>query len=544
MTHDRDPKETPAGQPVIRPALARGDGGALARRLEGTGSRPRPRPPEEGDEASSVRNRPIDDHGEVSGVRRRPIDDRSEVSGSQPRARPEPLGESLGEPTATPTPAAAPPRPRGRGLQAIPFAAAASPEGSLPRQRPAFDEPSGLARRPTGSFDEPSGIARRLTPEGSLPRQRPAFDEPSALRRRPVPEPLDPPREPEGSLPRHRPAFDEPSALRRRPMPEPLDPPIAPSGPRTSLDPALPAPGNAPSARQGGGAAAPKAGSDVLLDALFKDDKAEAASPAPGPPTKAQLERRRRQRRELLPVLGVVVALVGVAFLGPPRAAVIPDDEARVLTQTWLAAGAASSGLRPSTEGPVAASVDRIARSLQTGMVGLLAPPELHAVVVTGGAGPMSLALPDGTVVVNEALLRMVRSEAELAAVVAHGLAHVMLGHVAQQITPSLPAVRKARGSGAQGAAAALLTTALSVPLAPDDEQEIDRLVLRLVRTAGYNQRHYGQALQHALEPAPSPWAALHGFDQARVTSMAQLDENGRSGKTEYARDVLSRVGP
>jgi Zn-dependent protease with chaperone function len=240
----------------------------------------------------------------------------------------------------------------------------------------------------------------------------------------------------------------------------------------------------------------------------------------------------------------LVIGLVGVALVGPSTTVEIPADEARVMTQVWLASGASSSGLQASTQSPVAAAVDRIARSLHAGLVGLPIPPELDGVVVAGGAGPMSLALPDGTVVVNEALLRVARSEAELAAVFAHGLAHVIRGDVAAQLTPSLPAVREALGAGAQAAAAALLTTALSTPPALDDELEVDRLALRILRSAGYNQRYYGQALTHALLPAPSPWATLHGFNEARIKPMKQLDENGRSGKAEYERDVRAKLGP
>jgi hypothetical protein len=589
MPDERDPPENPApGQPVIRPALARGDAVGLARRLETTGSRARPqpsdllvtetsgppaRPPDDprretgappprpaddfSKEASGLRARPNDFSTEMSGLRARPNDFSTETSGL--RARPDDFSTETSGLRARPddikatAPAPKAPRPRGRsGLQAIPFSAAAAPaalEGSLPSTRPSFDESSGPSRRsPRPAFDEPSGVGQRGVEsslprtrpafdepsgvgqrgvESSLPRTRPAFDEPSALRRRPIAEPLDPPVAPESSLPRTRPAFDEPSALRRRPV-------------RESLDPALPAAQASTTKRD---ETATPVGSDVLLQTLFKEES-KSDSVVPPPPTKAELERRRRRRQDLLPIVGLVIGLIGVVLVGPSESVEVPADEARVMTQVWLSSGAASSGLRPATESPVAAAVDRIARSLHAGLVGLPVPPELHGVVVAGGAGPMSLALPDGTVVVNEALLRVARSEAELAAVFAHGLAHVIRGDVARQLTPSLPAVREALGSGAQAAAAALLTTALSTMPAIDDELEVDRLALRILRSAGYNQRYYGQALTHALLPTPSPWATLHGFNEARITSMKQLDENGRSGKAEYERDVRTTLGP
>jgi predicted Zn-dependent protease len=261
----------------------------------------------------------------------------------------------------------------------------------------------------------------------------------------------------------------------------------------------------------------------------------------PGAPLTAAAKKAQTQRFLVAGAAGLVVVVVLLRLLtAPATTARLPAAEARAIGDAFIDAGVnAYGGRRSVPHDTVTASVERVAHSLVPGLEGLVDVPEPRVVIVNGGDTALLLMLPDATIVVNPTLLASLGSEGELAALIAHGVAHVARGDVVRQVAPSLKSIRNSLSSGAAPVAASTLSAALAQPLPAGSEDDLDRLALRILRQAGWNPRNYAVALEHTLTPKPTSWATQHAIDAARATPSNRLDPNGRSGATEYTRDVL-----
>jgi len=118
-----------------------------------------------------------------------------------------------------------------------------------------------------------------------------------------------------------------------------------------------------------------------------------------------------------------------------------------------------------------------------------------------------AFALPGGQIFITEALLRLLKSEDELAAVLGHEIGHVLARHSAehlakQQLTQQIIGA-VVIGSGSYDAAqlAQLAGSLINMKHGRDDEIESDALGMRLVGEAGYDPRAMIAVMQ-ALEKA------------------------------------------
>ena len=107
-----------------------------------------------------------------------------------------------------------------------------------------------------------------------------------------------------------------------------------------------------------------------------------------------------------------------------------------------------------------------------------------------------AFALPGGQIFITEALVNLLKSEDELAAVLGHEVGHVLARHSAehlakQQLTQHLiGAVVIGSGGGYDTAQLAQLVGSLvNMKHGRDDELEADTLGLRVTREAGYDPR-------------------------------------------------------
>ena len=106
-----------------------------------------------------------------------------------------------------------------------------------------------------------------------------------------------------------------------------------------------------------------------------------------------------------------------------------------------------------------------------------------------------AFALPGGQIFITEALLGLLKSEDELAAVLAHEVGHVLARHSAehlakQQLTQQLiGAVIIGSGSYDTAQLAQLAGSLINMKHGRADEIESDTLGLRLMREAGYDPR-------------------------------------------------------
>ena len=118
-----------------------------------------------------------------------------------------------------------------------------------------------------------------------------------------------------------------------------------------------------------------------------------------------------------------------------------------------------------------------------------------------------AFALPGGQIFITEALLGLLNSEDELAAVLGHEVGHVIARHSAEQLAKQqltqqlIGAVVIGSGSYDTAQLAQLAGAMINMKYGRDDELESDRLGLRLVREAGYNPEAMIRVMQ-VLEKA------------------------------------------
>lgn len=146
-----------------------------------------------------------------------------------------------------------------------------------------------------------------------------------------------------------------------------------------------------------------------------------------------------------------------------------------------------------------------------------------------------AFALPGGQIFITEALLGLLNSEDELAAVLGHEVGHVLARHSAehlakQQLTQHLiGAVAIGSGNYDTAQLAQLAGSLVNMKHGRDDELESDALGLRLTREAGYDSRAMiavMQALEKASGGSRQPeFASTHPSPANRIQRIKeQLD--------------------
>jgi beta-barrel assembly-enhancing protease len=138
-----------------------------------------------------------------------------------------------------------------------------------------------------------------------------------------------------------------------------------------------------------------------------------------------------------------------------------------------------------------------------------------------------AFALPGGQIFITEALLGLLNSEDEVAAVLGHEVGHVLARHSAerlakQQLTQQIiGAVVIGSGSYDAGQLASLAGSMINMKYGREDELESDSLGLRLMREAGYDPRamiNVMQVLEKASGGARQPeFASTHPSPGNRI---------------------------
>lgn len=149
----------------------------------------------------------------------------------------------------------------------------------------------------------------------------------------------------------------------------------------------------------------------------------------------------------------------------------------------------------------------------------------------------VSYALSDGTVVVSAGLFAVLQTEAELAALVAHDMAHVAARHGAERITgellltglltdDELSLADPSYGSSIAGAFGTGAALGVVLPFSRKHEDEADLIALRLVATAGYDPSALGKALDRLVEgfgdSGQLTWLSTHPSSAKRGTKLAE----------------------
>jgi predicted Zn-dependent protease len=190
----------------------------------------------------------------------------------------------------------------------------------------------------------------------------------------------------------------------------------------------------------------------------------------------------------------------GVAF-GLALATLVPGGISLVSVEDEIAIGRAAEAevrrrLPELADPPVRAYLDEVGRRLAARAGG---PPYPYRFSVADSREVNAFALPGGPVWVYRGALELAATEAELAGVLAHEVAHIARRHAAERLTGvmlahgllTLLGALLGNDGGARAAqiGARLVADGLFLKFSRDDEREADRVGAALVARAGWDPR-------------------------------------------------------
>lgn len=175
------------------------------------------------------------------------------------------------------------------------------------------------------------------------------------------------------------------------------------------------------------------------------------------------------------------------------RVALKPEEEVALGLRSAPEMAAQMGGISANAE--ARALVQRVGAKLVRESLAAKSPYRFSFHVLADPRTVNAFALPGGPVFITEALLRQLRGEAELAAVLGHEIGHVIARHSSerlakQQLTEGLIGAAVI-GSGDYSAAqiGQLVGGLIHMRYGRDDELESDRLGIRIMAEAGYDPR-------------------------------------------------------
>lgn len=155
-------------------------------------------------------------------------------------------------------------------------------------------------------------------------------------------------------------------------------------------------------------------------------------------------------------------------------------------------------------------------------------------VFVAQDAAPHALALPGHEIVISAGLLRRLASEAQLAAVIAHLIAHLETGDIDKAFLESKDADPRARAR-----------TAATTPHGVEAERRAALRTGELLHAAGYVTSAFPDA--HGALSARSgrmtSFVQQHPVPADALTALRTAAEGGRAGDADYARNALDPLG-
>jgi beta-barrel assembly-enhancing protease len=172
-----------------------------------------------------------------------------------------------------------------------------------------------------------------------------------------------------------------------------------------------------------------------------------------------------------------------------------------------------------------------------------------------------AFALPGGPIYVHRGTIAAARTEAQLAGVMAHEVAHIAQRHAAKQISKGivangllglLGAVLDDGGRGEQAAriGASVVAQSVFMKFSRDDESEADRIGAEIMDRAGWDPHglaEFMQVLQNEQQRSPSSvetFFSSHPSPSGRVRAL-QTMVSGKSGRrdSEEFQSIKGRLG-
>jgi predicted Zn-dependent protease len=237
-------------------------------------------------------------------------------------------------------------------------------------------------------------------------------------------------------------------------------------------------------------------------------------------------------RAFLAAAAGLCLAACVSSPLGRQRLLLFPDAE---IAQLGVASFDKMKREMPLSNDPDVAS--RV-RCVATAIVAQLGPgaPSAWEVAVFADPSPNAFALPGGKIGVNAGLLRVARSQDQLATVLGHEVAHVLAQHANERVSTAFAAqsglelLQAISGAGPeQGQLLALLGLGAQVgillPWGREQEREADLLGLDLMADAGFDPREsiaLWQSMGREGGAQPPEFLSTHPSHGTRMQDLAQ----------------------
>jgi predicted Zn-dependent protease len=175
------------------------------------------------------------------------------------------------------------------------------------------------------------------------------------------------------------------------------------------------------------------------------------------------------------------------------RVAMTPEQEIALGYQSAPQMAAQMGGI--SRNAQAVALVQRVGEHLVRQSVAARSPYKFSFHVLADPKTVNAFALPGGPVFITEGLLRLLKSEAELAGVLGHEIGHVIARHSSerlakQQLTQGLlGALVVGSGDFTTAQIGQVVGSMINMSYGRDDEIESDSLGIRIMAEAGYDPR-------------------------------------------------------
>ncbi|MGH8593851.1 MAG: M48 family metalloprotease [Gammaproteobacteria bacterium] len=196
--------------------------------------------------------------------------------------------------------------------------------------------------------------------------------------------------------------------------------------------------------------------------------------------------------------LFALISYFGTSSVNPitgekQRLSLTPEQEIAMGLQTAPQMAAQFGGL--SDDVRAKALVKQIGNKLVAQSVATQSPYKYDFHLLGDSRTVNAFALPGGQMFITEGLLKLLRTEGELAAVLGHEIGHVLARHSAEHLAKQaltqglVGAVVVGSGDMSAGQIAQQVGAMINMKYGRDDELESDALGIRLVSEAGYDPR-------------------------------------------------------
>lgn len=247
----------------------------------------------------------------------------------------------------------------------------------------------------------------------------------------------------------------------------------------------------------------------------------------------------RRYRQASAVALALCITACATSPLGRDQLILFPDDQ---VAQMGITAYQELKGSTPvSRDADVNEYVSCVASSLTGALTGGSASQEQWEVTVFAGEEINAFALPGGKIGVYQGLLSVAENQDQLAAVLAHEIAHVLSRHSNERISTQyatstgleLASVLAGQNTPAKQTLFGLLGVGAQVgvllPFSRKQEGEADLVGLELMARAGFDPRQsvdLWENMNAASRDSPPQFLSTHPSGESRIRALQQYMPN------------------